>query len=141
MNYSTLITALLFIAFEAIGEGLILRHSRAISEVIFDWWVQILIALLLFTAWLLIAVKMNVDYSVIKLVVGFVLLRFAVFDPILNISAGLNINYIGKTKLYDRVLNWIATKWGMGGIWFPRAIALFWGCAWLLDFDGWRATL
>ena len=141
MNYLILITALLFIALEAIGEGLILKHSSAISEVIFDWWVQVIIALLLFGGWLMIAVGLDGDYSVIKLIVGFVLLRFAVFDPMFNISAGLNINYIGGRKLYDRVLKWIATKWGMGGIWFARAIALFWGIAWLLDYDGWRAGI
>ena len=141
MNWLTLLTALLFIAFEAIGEGLILRHSRAISGIIFRWWVQILTSGLLFLIWLLIAVRMNFDYSVIKLTFGFILLRFAIFDPIINISAGFDINYIGKTKLYDRILQWVATKWGMGGIWFPRAIALFWACAWLLDYDGWRAGL
>lgn len=129
-----LITATLFIAFEAIGEGLIKRHSEAISAIIFKEWIQVLILAILFLTWLAVAVRLDEYYPVIKLVVGYILFRYAIFDPVHNISAGDNINYIGSKKLYDKILGWIRDRWGMSTIWFTRAIALFWGIAWLLKY-------
>ena len=36
---------------------------------------------------------------------GYVLTRFALFDPLYNISAGLPLWYIGSTSIFDRVIN------------------------------------
>jgi len=134
MNYLILITATLFIAFEAILEGLVKRNYPAVSDILFKWWVQILTAGGLFALWLLLAVKIDMYYPVVKFIVGYIFYRYAIFDPIHNISAGDNINYIGSKKTYDKILSWIRDMWGMGTIWFTRAIALFWGVAWLLGY-------
>ena len=40
-----------------------------------------------------------------KLIVGFILIRFLIFDYIYNITRGLSLTYIGNTKLYDKFLN------------------------------------
>ena len=129
-----LLTALIIILFEAIAEGLVKRHCEKLSDIIFKGWVQLLILVILFLTWIAIAVRIDSYYPVIKIVVGYVLLRYALFDAVFNISAGLGINHIGTTKLYDKILSWIRDMWGMGTIWFTRAIALFWGVAWLLKY-------
>jgi hypothetical protein len=38
------------------------------------------------------------------MITGFVFVRFLLFDFTYNLSAGLNIFYIGSTKLYDRIM-------------------------------------
>lgn len=129
-----LITATLFIAFEAIGEGLIKRHSEAISAIIFKEWMQVLILAILFLTWFAVAVRLDEYYPVIKLVVGYILFRYALFDALFNVSAGLDINYIGSKKAYDKILSWIRDMWGMGTIWFTKIIALLWAVAWLIGY-------
>lgn len=129
-----LLTALIIILFEAIAEGLVKRHSEAISAIIFKGRMQVLILAILFLTWLAIAVRIDSYYPVIKLIVGYILFRYALFDVLFNVSAGLGINYIGKTKPYDKVLSWIRDMWGMGTIWFTKAIALFWAISWLIGY-------
>ena len=70
----------------------------------------------------------------IKILIGYVLLRFAIFDVIFNLSAGLSLNYIGDTKLFDKGLNWLREMWGMSPVWFLRGIAGFWGITWLTGY-------
>jgi len=59
---------------------------------------------------------------------GYVLLRFAIFDFVYNLSADLPFFYVGTTKVYDKVL----AKVPMHLIVFVKAIALFMGIVWLL---------
>ncbi|MDX9826071.1 MAG: hypothetical protein RBU26_14190 [Sphaerochaeta sp.] len=129
-----LLTALIFILSEAIAEGLVKRNYPAVSDILFKWWVQILTAGALFLIWLLLAVKIDEYYPVIKLIIGYILFRYALFDVIFNVSAGLGINYIGSKKTYDKILSWIRDMWGIGTIWFTRAIALFWAISWLIGY-------
>lgn len=68
-----------------------------------------------------------------KVIAGFVLLRFAIFDFIWNIAAGQPINFTGTTKDTDKVINWLMSKGvPMHFINYGRFIALLWGLSWLL---------
>jgi len=119
MTLTILILALSFILFEAIGEGLVKRHFPAVSEVIFKGWVQWLIAIVLFGVWLIITlVCINSYIPVWKLILGFVFVRFLVFDVVWNLVRGVKWNYYGN-KLYDRIM---ASLGSFG--WFLKAI---WG--------------
>ena len=64
--------------------------------------------------------------SFIKVLIGYLLLRFALFDIIWNISAGQDLFYYGTTKLYDRIMTYLGS-WGL--MW--KCISLVWGIAWL----------
>jgi hypothetical protein len=72
-----------------------------------------------------------------QIIIGVVLVRFGIGDLIWNISAGQSIFYIGNTKVYDFIMGWLVNdmKMQLNLIWFAKAIALFWGVAWLL---GWK---
>ncbi|RLD56997.1 MAG: hypothetical protein DRI97_06275, partial [Bacteroidetes bacterium] len=49
-------------------------------------------------------------WLVLQLVVGWLALRYGLFDWIHNICAGLDWKYIGKTKLYDKFLRKLMGK-------------------------------
>lgn len=123
--------AILFIEFEAIGEALIKRHSLAISGFVFKGWVQWVIAILLFAAWLYIALRFdNYFVPVWKIVTGFAFVRFMIFDVSYNIASGLPIKYYGTTKLYDRIM----TKLGSWG-WFVKFVCGVMGVCFLLGYS------
>ena len=44
------------------------------------------------------------DKDLISLVIAFFLVRHLVFNPIYNLVRGLNIFYIGNTKLFDKIM-------------------------------------
>ncbi len=103
-----LLTAILFILFEAITEGLLKRHS--LCDFIFKGWMQWLIAVALFGVWLIIA--LNAKYIPIsKLILGFIFVRFLIFDLAYNLTNGQKWDYYGTTKLYDRIMTKL-TDWG-----------------------------
>jgi len=113
-----LLITILFILFEAITEGLILRYCHAVSEVLFLWWVQWLIAMGLFAILFIIALKCNKKHiPVWKLILGFIFVRFLIFDVSFNISAGQEIFCYGTTKLYDIIMTSLGS-WG----WFVKGI-------------------
>ena len=104
-----LIYAIMFIEFEAIIEALIKRFSPKLSEVVFDNGVQWVIALVLFGTWMYVALQFDAYYvPLAKMVLGFVFVRFLVFDFSYNIIAGNPINYYGTKKLYDRTMTKLA---------------------------------
>lgn len=124
-----LFTAFLFISFEAIGEGLLKRFG--LLEEIFDAWTQWIIALLLFGVWFIVSLHFDGYYvPVWKIVTGFVFVRFAIFDMLWNLSRGVEWNYYGTTKLYDRIMYELA-EWG----WFLKAIA---GAVGIVFLIGWE---
>lgn len=124
-----LVYAIIIIAFEAITEGLLKRYSLA--EFIFESWVQWIIALFLFGIWLIIAFNFNGYYIPLwKMIIGFVFVRFMIFDLLWNIARGVRWNYYGTTKLYDRIM----TRLGGWGI-FAKAVFGIIGCCFLL---GWQ---
>jgi hypothetical protein len=125
-----LFTAILFIAFEAIAEGLAKRFNFA-DDFLFDAWVQWVIALLLFGVWFIVSIHFDGYFvPVWKIVTGFVFIRFAIFDVLWNLSRGVEWNYYGVTKLYDKIMT-VLGSWG----WMVKAIAAVWGISWLL---GWQ---
>ena len=98
-----LITAILVILIEAIGEGLLKRFSLA--EELFDTWTQWIIALLLFGVWFIISLHFDGYYvPAWKIITGFILVRFAIFDVTINLAWGQKWYYYGTVKLYDRIM-------------------------------------
>ena len=113
-----LYTALIVILIEAIGEGLLLRFGSTINEVIFDAWIQWVIALMFFGIWLIWALNFDGYYvPVAKMITGFVFVRFAIFDVAINLAWGVEWNYYGVTKGYDRVMYQLGSfGWMLKGI-------------------------
>ena len=100
-----LIYAIAIILIEAVSEGLLKRFNSPINEVIFDAWIQWVIALMFFGSWFIWAIHFDGYYvPAWKIITGFVFVRFALFDVIWNISRGVKWNYYGTTKLYDRIM-------------------------------------
>jgi hypothetical protein len=101
-----LITCLLFICFESVTEALIKMYCPKLSKVIFLWWLQWIIAIALFGIWLFaIALPFDGYYvPVIKLILGFIFVRFLIFDFAYNITSGLPLMFYGTTKWYDRIM-------------------------------------
>jgi hypothetical protein len=100
-----LLYAFLFIAFEAITEALIKKHYP--DSFIFKGWLQWIIAIALFGVWLF-AIALPFDKYYVptwKLIMGFIGVRFLIFDFAYNLTFGLKWNYYGTTKLYDRIMN------------------------------------
>jgi hypothetical protein len=98
-----LLLAILFICFEAIGEALIKKYYP--TSYIFKGWLQWVIAIVLFLIWFVIAYRFDKYYiETWKLITGFIFVRFAIFDLAYNLTAGLDWDYYGTTKLYDRIM-------------------------------------
>jgi hypothetical protein len=105
-----LILAILFICLEAIGEALIKKHYP--TSFIFKGWLQWVIAIALFLIWFVIAYRFDKYYvETWKLITGFIFVRFAIFDLTYNLTAGLDWDYYGTTKLYDRIMYYFG-GWG-----------------------------
>lgn len=125
-----LLLGFLLIVLEGVFEGLKttgLHHASEIVEAVYLAGVT-----LMGFAWLnkkYIFKEIRTDRFIIILI-GYFLLRFALFDSIWNIAAGQDFFFYGSTKLYDQVM----TKLGTFG-WMLKGIAGFWGIAWLM---GWR---
>lgn len=123
--------AILFIEFEAIGEALIKRHFPVLSGFIFKWWVQWVIVALLFALWLCIALNFDRYYVPIwKIVMGFIFVRFMLFDVSYNIASNLPLKYYGTTKLYDRIMTELGS-WG----WFMKLVLGVMGICFLLGYS------
>ncbi len=112
--------ALLLIIPEALYEGLRSKHPR-ISFAI-EFLFRLCIAVIIFGS-----VTLNSDNFTYH-VFGYVLLRFAIFDFVYNLSSELPILFVGSTKLYDQGLS----KVPMHLVLFVKGIALFIGIVWLL---------
>jgi len=65
-----------------------------------------------------------------KVFVGFVFVRFFMFDVIWNLTRGMKWNYYGSVKLYDRIM----TKFGGFG-WFVKIICGIVGICFLLGLS------
>ena len=125
-----LILALFLIVFEACSEGLHTGGHYLASEIVEVVYLSgitlIAFAWMNRTPWFTILPLM----SFWKVLIGYLLLRFALFDIIWNISAGQDLFFYGTTKLYDRVMTELGS-WG----WFLKFIALIWGIAWLTNIN------
>ena len=124
-----LVYAIIFIAFEAISEALIKKHYP--DSIIFKGWLQWLLAVVLFLIWFVIAYCFDGYYvPTLKLIIGFVFVRFMIFDSIYNLTVGLPWDYYGTTKLYDRIM----VKLGSWG-WMMKAICGIVGVVFLLGWS------
>jgi hypothetical protein len=125
-----LLYALIFILFEAITEGLLKRSGKL--DFIFKWWLQWIIAGVLFAIWLVIALNFDKYYvPVWKLIAGFVFVRALIFTPIYNIVFGNPIGFYGTSKWYDRQMK----KFGSWG-WMVVIILGIMGICFLMGWDG-----
>lgn len=125
-----LLLALFLILTEACFEGLRTRGYLIASELV--ELVYLAGVTLMAIAWLnkkYIFKDVSADRFMF-VVIGYLLLRFSLFDSVWNIAAGQDLFYYGNTKLYDITM----TKLGTFG-WMLKAIAGVWGISWLM---GWR---
>lgn len=130
---------LFLIIFEALSEALYDNGSKTLSGVL-EFILRAattLVALL----WLygIDSPFANYELSLFKLIGGYVLLRFAIFDVAYNLVRRLPIFYVGETKIYDKV--WKAFfRWS--GIAYDHFLAMFKfialliSLAWLLNIEG-----
>ncbi len=122
-----LLLAFFLIVLEAVYEGLKIADHHIASEIVeFIYLTGITLGLF---AW--INGQKQFSYKpILRILIGYILLRFAIFDLIWNLAADQRWNYYGITKLYDRVMLELG---GFG--WMIKAIAGFWGIAWLLGWE------
>jgi hypothetical protein len=126
-----LIIAIGIILIEAIGEGLLKRFDSPINEIIFDAWIQWVIALMFFGSWFIWAIHFDGYYvPTWKIITGFVFVRFLIFDVTYNLSAGNKWYYYGTRKWYDRTMY----KLGSFG-WMLKGISGIIGTIFLLGYS------
>lgn len=136
-RFTFLALALFLIVFEAIPEGLALGGHKTIAGM-FEFVYLGVITTLLFayiSGYRHSALVYLTGIRVFVLLAGYVFVRFALFDYIHNLSAGLPLFYIGTTKWHDQVWQWF-----FGWTNFPVANFLSWfkfiflliGTTWLL---------
>lgn len=126
-----LIYAIAIILIEAVTEGLLKRLNSPINEIIFDAWIQWVIALMFFGSWFIWAIHFDGYYVPIwKIIMGFVFVRFLIFDVIYNLSAGNKWYYYGTRKWYDRTMY----KLGEFG-WMLKGISGIIGTIFLLGYE------
>jgi hypothetical protein len=121
-----LLTAVIIILFEAIGEGLLKRFRP--DSFIFKWWLQWFIAIGLFALWFFLCDGYVIE--VWKLIMGFVFVRFMIFDIVWNLSRGVKWNYYGTTKIYDRIMDKLGS-WG----WFMKGVLGIVGICFLMGWS------
>ena len=147
-TFEYLLLAAFLIIFKAVPDGLMMRRdnlSDAKKKQRLHYWadsmyfayhavIPLMLILSLadyynFTNWIL-----TYPHNLYKVIVGFLFLRFGLFDPILNLSAREPLNYIGFTKRWDKIIRWICekTKCPVEYLLFIRLCAAFCGIAWLI---------
>lgn len=118
-----ILTAILLILLESSYEGFKTRSFHVTSEFIEGLF--LLCTLPFVFLWLLnVPCPISVhNEDIIKVLFGYLFLRFAIFDGIRNLFAKKELNYIGKTKFWDRkIIQKIADLWGMSTVWFIRFV-------------------
>jgi len=101
-----LLTAILLILLEGIYEGLKAGgHHIASASVEFVFLAMKYTIILAFMSGRTTPFKYPV-IALWKIILGYVFLRFGLFDLVWNVSAGQDIFYMGNTKLYDIILSW-----------------------------------
>lgn len=109
-----LLLALFLIGFELTYEGLKIRKWHGLSGLFESIYRAVIVLLLYFwiTGWLQPPESWLLDYpqNFWKIIVAFVLVRFGIFDPLLNLVMDESINYIGFTKWYDIAIRWFCDK-------------------------------
>ena len=131
-----LLVALFLILFEAIPEGFSDRGWKTLGGILEAIKLAVVTTFIfgILNGWFMdfIDIKM---FSVFYILGGYVLLRFALFDFAYNISRGVNLFYIGTTKLFDKFWQWFfrITKFPESHFFFmTKLIALLIALTWLL---------
>ena len=131
---------LFLILFKAIPDGLYDRGLKTTAGFIQDVsWAIIITSLF---CWVTATPIINWHYSphVIKALVGFLFVKFAIYDPLYNLARGNSIFYIGKTKFFDKIVTWIMTKFKVQiilYIWI-KFILFIMGIAFLFQVNVWK---
>ena len=130
-----LLIALFLILFESIPEALYDRGKKTLSGVL-EFIYLIVVTFAVFAVFNGLILR-SPDTCLWRVLVGYVLFRFAIFDLVYNLIRGNRLSYIGDTKFFDRKLNWLIERFkvAMGLIIFARCVAGFWGFAWLMGFE------
>lgn len=115
----------IFLLLEAVFEGLRTGGHLLASEIVEVIYLGGITFLIFALSNKFLEIPANLS-NLIKILIGYVLLRFALFDSIWNISAGQNFFYYGTTKIYDRFMASLGS-WG----WMWKFVSLVWGVAWL----------
>jgi len=125
-----LTTVILLILLEAVYEGLKQRKAHIASEIVEFVFLSLVVFCSL--AWVSgIVYPFVTDHAPLwKILGGYVLFRLALFDLIWNIAAAQKLFYLGRTKLYDKLLKKV--PWGF--VWFVKFICLCISLAWLLNY-------
>jgi len=133
MNLVILLAALFLIVTESFYEGFKMRGKRTISARI--EFLYLAVVSVVFFAFLL-GIQTPFVYHFVPLwnvIIGYVFLRFAIFNLILNTVAGLKLSFVGTTKDTDKIMQWLMSK-GVprSFIAFSQFIAFLWGVSWLI---------
>ena len=128
-----LLIFILLIFTEAVYEALKLRGKDTLSGVIefFNRALTIVLLSLFMAGWSWDLKNDGAGY----VIGGYVLLRFALFDVLYNLTAGLPLFYIGETKIYDKLwqkfFEWTHFPEGHF-LWMIKLIALIISITWLI---------
>lgn len=130
-----LLVALFLILFEAIPEGFADRGWKTLGGVLEFIKIAVITVFIFGTInGYFIYYVPNVN-TMFYLIGGYLLLRFAIFDFAYNISRGVELFYIGTTKLFDKFWQWFfnLTKFPPAHFFFmTKLIAAAIGITWLL---------
>lgn len=124
-----LLFTLLFNALEAVYESLYDKGKKSPSA-IFEFVLKVGVVatcLYYYSGWHFLWYKIIPLWQVF---LGFILIRFAIFDLIWNLTRGMKWNYYGTVKLYDRIM----AKFGGFG-WFVKIICGIVGVCFLLGIE------
>lgn len=99
-----LLIALFLIILEAVPEALALKGHKTIAGAI-EFVYRAFVTLVVYM-WAMGVGHLNYGHNFYYAIGGYLLLRFAIFDILYNLVAGLPITYIGTTKLSDKFWKW-----------------------------------
>lgn len=97
-----LLFTILFNSLNALSDGLYDEGRKALSGVLKFLYIAPIIIICLLTLngnnWIT-----DTSKDFISVAISFLLVRYFLYDPVYNLTRGLNIFYIGNTKIYDKV--------------------------------------
>ena len=130
-----LLIALFLIIFEAVPEGLADRGKKALAGILeFIYLIAITFATFAIFNGIILY---SPDTCLWRVLVGYALLRFAIFDFVYNLTRGNSLLFIGSSKLFDKAQNRLILRFSISLtlIVFVRFIAFLWGFAWLMGWE------
>ena len=129
--------ALFLIIFKATGDGLQQRGLKGIGGFINSIYTAV-ITLICFAYIGKLDTIGSYNFYYVWTLLGFLLLRFGMYDFIRNAAAGDPLFYIGTTKWYDRFFRWffIITKQNPAeAMWLPKLISILIGLSFLTGLN------